>query len=118
LSVIRVDQAVELLIQSGSTVVIFTAAVLMYVFVPDRRTPLRVAAISAVATAVLWLLAQYLFGFYIQHAVTLKRIYGAYLLVIAVVFWVYYSSLVFILGAEIGQLSRERREVRDASADE
>ena len=88
---------------------VFTATILMYVFVPERRTPLRVAVLSAVATAVLWSAAQYLFGVYIQHAVNLRRIYGAYLMAIAVVFWVYYSSLVFILGAEFGQLSRRRK---------
>jgi uncharacterized BrkB/YihY/UPF0761 family membrane protein len=29
-------------------------------------------------------------------------------------FWIFYASIVFLLGAEIGQLYRERREIREA----
>jgi len=42
----------------------------------------------------------------------MTRVYGAYTLLIAVVFWIYYSAVVFIVGAEIGQLYRERARIR------
>jgi len=40
---------------------------------------------------------------------TLNRIYGTYALIVVVAFWIYYSSILFLVGAEIGQLYRERR---------
>jgi len=58
----------------------------------------------------LWGTVQYLFGYYITNFITLKKVYGAYLFAIVVIFWIYYTSFVFILGAEIGQLYRERHE--------
>ena len=92
--------------------IVFSALFIMYFFVPNERLPQRVVFGSAFSTAVLWELAKDLFGLYIANTVSLKRIYGAYMLGIAVVFWIYYSSIIFILGAIIGQLYRERHEKR------
>jgi uncharacterized BrkB/YihY/UPF0761 family membrane protein len=39
-------------------------------------------------------------------------VYGVYTFMIVAAFWVYYSGLVLILGAEIGQLSSERHRTR------
>jgi YihY family inner membrane protein len=89
--------------------VILVAFFVLYFFMPQRRLP-RMALVSAVVAAVLWKAAEYLFGYYITSVATLKRIYGAYSLTIVVAFWIYYTSLVFIIAAEIGQLFRERRE--------
>ncbi len=81
----------------------------IYFFVPYRRPPKRIILFSAAWSAFLWLIAQQLFGVYITYVVTLRQIYGAYFLLIVVAFWVYYTAFVCILGAEIGQLFRERR---------
>ncbi len=37
----------------------------------------------------------------------LQQIYGTYVMVVMIGLWIYYSSLVFILGAIIGQVYRE-----------
>jgi membrane protein len=93
-----------------SFTVIFIAYTTIYFLVPYGRAPKGVVFISALSSAVLWELAKQLFGFYISTFGTFKRIYGAYALGLVVVFWIYYTSIVFIIGAEIGQLFRERRE--------
>jgi len=87
------------------TILIFAA---VYFFVPYQRPPKRIILFSATWAAGLWIVAQQLFGLYITHVVTLRQIYGAYFLLIVVAFWVYYTAFVCILGAEIGQLYRER----------
>ncbi len=91
-----------------SFVIIFMAFLIIYFAVPYTRPPKRAVFVSALSATILWELAKQLFGFYITHFVMLKRIYGAYALMIVVVFWVYYTSVVFVIGAEIGQLFRER----------
>jgi membrane protein len=53
-----------------------------------------------------------LFGIYLSNFTTFSRIYGAYALGIVVAFWIYYSSAVFILGAEIAKLFDERLNER------
>lgn len=94
--------------------VIFFAFIVMYWTVPHIKLPNRVILVSALWAAVLWEVAKELFGFYLTNVFTLKRVYGAYVLIIAVAFWVYYTSIVFIIGAEIGQLYRERLKKRSS----
>jgi len=93
-----------------SLVLIFVSFYIVYFFLPRYRPPVKVVFVGAAWAAVLWYLAHQAFSFYIVHMVTLKRIYGAYFFFIAVAFWIYYTALVFILGAEIGQLYRERAD--------
>lgn len=101
-----------------SLVIIFISFFIVYFFIPNRRPRRRIILVSATTAAILWHVAQQLFEFYLTHFVTLKRIYGAYFFLIVVGFWIYYTSLVFILGAETGQLAGEWADRRrDRAAD-
>jgi membrane protein len=80
----------------------------LYYFVPYQKVGKKVIVVSAFWAAVLWSIAAEAFGYYISNIASINRIYGAYALAVVVIFWIYYSSLVFIVGAEIGQLYRER----------
>lgn len=91
-----------------SFTLVLISFVIVYAAVPHQRPHIRMILISAISAAILWQVAQQLFGYYVSHFVTLKRIYGAYALFLAVGFWIYYSAIVFIVGAEIGQLYKER----------
>ncbi len=62
--------------------------------------------------AILWVTAKVLFGIYLSTFKTFSRIYGAYALGVVVAFWIYYTSAVFIIGAEIGKLFDERISLR------
>lgn len=92
-----------------SFVVVFLAFMVIYYVVPYRRPPKLAILVSAVSATILWVLAKQIFGFYIAHFVMLKRVYGSYAIMVVVAFWIYYTSIVFVIGAEIGQLFRERR---------
>jgi membrane protein len=72
-----------------------------------------VPLVSAIAATFFWEIARQLFGYYITNVATLNRIYGTYALLVIVAFWIYYSSILFLVGAEIGQLYRERRIEKD-----
>lgn len=90
--------------------IMFLLFFFLYYFVPHQKIGKKVTAVSAFWAAVLWTIAAEAFGYYITNVASVSRIYGAYALVVIVIFWIYYSSLVFIVGAEIGQLYRERHE--------
>ena len=68
----------------------------------------KVAAVSALWTTVFWEIARSIFGYYVYHILGTSPIYGAFVLIIAILLWVYYSACLFIVGAEVGQLYRER----------
>jgi membrane protein len=108
----------DLIVMGISYIIIAFAFFIIYYFVPQAHLPLKTIIVSALWGALFWWLAEYLFGIYITNFLSLKRIYGAYVFIIISILWIYYTSIVFILGAEIGELYRERsfRRQRHASA--
>ncbi|MBU8933698.1 MAG: YihY/virulence factor BrkB family protein [candidate division Zixibacteria bacterium] len=92
-----------------SFTIVFSVFFVLYYLIPYEKLQKRVVALSALWAAVLWEIAKQAFGYYITHAATLTAIYGTYVFLVVVAFWFYYSSVVFIVGAEIGQLFRERQ---------
>jgi membrane protein len=99
----------DLALGAASFLIVYLAFFVLYWAIPHGKLPRRVTFVSAMTAAVLWEIAKQLFGAYITNVVTLKNVYGAYVLMVIVAFWVYYSAIVFILGAEVGQLFRERK---------
>jgi membrane protein len=96
-----------------SFLVIWFGFYMIYVTVPHRRPPHRVLVISSLTSAVLWQAAQVAFGYYIRQFVTFKQIYGAYSFLLVAALWLYYTSVIFIIGAEIGRLAHEWRDRPD-----
>jgi membrane protein len=92
-----------------SLIVVSLILFFIYSLVPDKRPDYKTATVSAVTAAILWELARQAFGYYMVHFASWKELYGAYVLLVVVAFWVYYTSLIFIIAAEVGQLYRENR---------
>ena len=102
----------EFALQIGSLIIIFISFFVVYFAIPRPRPSVKTIALSALCATLFWHVAKLLFGYYITSFVTLKQVYGAYFFLIVVAFWIYYTSLVFIISAEIGQLYREWIEKR------
>lgn len=81
---------------------------IVYKFIPDVKPPSKAAWISAITTAVLWEAAGQLFGWYLGEFHSFGKLYGTYAFLFVLLVWVYYSSLMFIIGGIVGQLYRER----------
>jgi membrane protein len=58
---------------------------------------------------VLWELARLAFSTYIHTSGVYGRIYGSFGIWIAALIWLYYSSSIFIFGAELAAVLTERR---------
>lgn len=82
----------------------------IYFIIPYRKRKKKALFVSALWATLLWELAKQIFGLYLAYSANLSRIYGAYVFVVAVILWLYYSSVVIIMGAEIGQLYFERNQ--------
>jgi membrane protein len=91
----------------------FWMCFLIYKVVPDRKIRFRTAFQAALFTSLLWEVAKQLFGWYVLHLGRFSIIYGS-LSALAVFFlWIYYSSVILILGGEIAfLLENERRGIR------
>jgi membrane protein len=95
---------------------IFLMFVLMYRYLPARRIRWRIAFVAATFTSVSWELLKAGFAWYVANFADYTSTYGALATLILLVFWIYYSSVVFILGGEVGQvydLQRIRRLQRE-----
>jgi len=93
---------------SISFVIMYFIFSLLYKFIPIVKIRKRSILIGALWAALLWVGAKVLFGLYLTSFKTFSRIYGAYALGVVVAFWIYYSGVVFIIGAEIAKLFNER----------
>ncbi|MEJ2506375.1 MAG: YihY/virulence factor BrkB family protein [Ignavibacteriaceae bacterium] len=83
-----------------------------YKFMPIIKIRKRSVLIGALWASILWVTAKIIFGVYLSTFTTFSRIYGAYAFVIVIAFWIYYTSAVFIVGAEVGKLFDERVDER------
>lgn len=108
LSFIQLSLVDRIFIGVASFLIIYLVFFTLYSLIPYEKLRRRVVNVSAFWATLLWEIARQAFGYYITHMATLKAIYGTYLFLIVVAFWFYYTSVVFILGAEIGQLYREK----------
>lgn len=82
--------------------VTFLTLWLLYVVVPNRRVPLKHAAVGALIGAVLFEFARWGFALFVRHAQTYQQIYGAALAALPILLlWIYLSWIIVILGASI-----------------
>jgi membrane protein len=79
---------------------IFLVFLLLYKFIPNTKTYWRGVWPGALLAAVLFELARTLFIFYLDTFANYQLIYGSITSIIVLLVWIYYSSLVMILGAE------------------
>ena len=71
----------------------------VYKILPDRRLAYKDVAVGAVATAFLFTVGKTLIGLYIGSS-SVASSYGAAGALVIVLLWIYYSSQIFLLGAE------------------
>ncbi len=84
----------------------------LYRYLPNRRIRWQPALIGALTTSVLFELAR---SIYLKAtgAVTPGTLYsGSLYVIVSLVFWVYYSAVIFLIGGEVAQAYEVRRVLR------
>jgi membrane protein len=83
----------------GSPVVMAVLFTLMFKILPEGHIAWQDVWIGAIATAALFTLGRWAIGMYLGGPV-MTSMYGAASSLMAILVWVYYSALIFFLGAE------------------
>ncbi len=79
-----------------------TLLALIYRFGPSRASPRwRWISVGSVFATLVWLLASVGFSYYVSHIANYDRMYGSLGAVIVLLFWLYISFYIVLLGAEI-----------------
>jgi membrane protein len=99
-----------------SLLVISAMFALIYKTLPDERVAWREAIVGALVAGLLFSIGKSVIGFYLGRT-TLISGYGAAGTFILVLLWVYYSSLIFLYGAEVAAAwQKRRRALAEATA--
>jgi membrane protein len=104
-SVPLVWNAVNVLVSLVVTTALFA---LLYRFLPDVHLRWRDVTTGAFVTAVLFTIGQQLIGLYLGQS-SVASSYGAAGSVMILLLWVYYSSQIFLLGAEFTRVYAQRQ---------
>lgn len=97
----------ELLVGALDAIVSLVVLTLLFAFafkvLPDAKIRWRDLWVGAFGTAVLFTIGKSLIGFYLGHSAT-SSAFGAAASLAVLLIWVYYSSMIFLLGAEFTQV--------------
>jgi membrane protein len=86
----------------------------LYRYVPRRRPQWREAMIGSLTFSLLWVAAKLIFVTYNEYATVYTKMYGSLLEVILLLLWIYYSALLFLLGAVIAHALQQRSQAAAA----
>ncbi len=102
-----IGQILPVLIPIFLSTLLFTA---VYYLLPGKWNHFQNAFIGASVAAILWEVAKWLFEYYVKSFGKDLTIYGSFTSVALLFLWVYYSSFVFLFGAEVGSYLQEQKE--------
>ncbi len=80
---------------------------LLYRYVPVRRTRKWTALVAAATTSIIWEISGRAFAVYLGSLSSISKVYGAYAFILVFLIWVYYSCVIFVVGAEVGYISQD-----------
>jgi len=109
LSFLQVSELNSIIITIVSMLLIFSIFYVFYFLIPYEKLGKKVPIVGAFWATILWELARVLFGYYVRNFLSVSKVYGAFVLIVVIIFWLFYSSMIFIIGAEIAQLYRVRK---------
>ncbi len=84
----------------------------LYHGLPRHRPSTRTALFAALTATTLFEIARNIFAMLVRHSDPSSLYTGTIAAVVAVVFWTYYSALLFLVGGEIAQAIQLRRTAR------
>ncbi len=102
-----------------TTVVVVLSAVMFYIlyrYMTDEKPPNAAAIASTVTSTVLWVVSGKVFAVYLTSISNIATVYGSYTFLVVLLFWIYFTSLIFVFGGIVGQVHWERLRLLHAES--
>jgi membrane protein len=96
-------------VRASSFTLISVLFAAIYKVLPDKRLQWGDVIIGAIATSLLFTIGKSIIGWYLGTS-AIASTYGAAGALMVVLLWIFYSSQIFLLGAEFTQVYANRRE--------
>lgn len=97
-----------------SFLVVFVLFASIYKWLPEARVAWRDVGVGAALTAALFTLGKFLIGLYLGNS-QIAAGFGAAGSLVVILLWIYYSSQIFFMGAELTHVYAEYRRTRSSS---
>jgi membrane protein len=91
--------------------VTFMLFYVLYALVPHWKINYKVVVFSTLAASIFFEALKYLFAVYVLKFANFGRIYGTYATIVISIFYIYYVSVIFVIGAELGQIYSRRNRI-------
>ena len=99
-------------------IIIFIIYTVLYSVAPYVKTKLRSVLPGALFTSVIWLLGSFLFSWYISNFSNYNKTYGSLASIIILILWLYITSFIIIIGAEINAIIHQRKVINGHTPEE
>jgi len=99
------------LVAVGLNVTMFA---LILKFLPNAPTTWREAFVGGAVAGILWELAKRGFTYYLSHFANYNKVYGGLGALMILILWIYYTSMILLLGAEAASLYEDFQQARAA----
>ncbi len=93
-------------------IISFCLFYVLYALVPHWKFNKRVILYSTFAASFFFEALKFLFSIYILKIANYGRIYGTYATIVISIFYIYYLSVIFVVGAELGEIYYERNKLK------
>jgi membrane protein len=87
--------------------IVLFAFALVYYFAPDVEQRFRYVSPGSIMAVVMWLLFSLLFSLYVDNFGSYDATFGAFAGIIILMLYIYYSSFIMLIGAQINQVIEE-----------
>jgi len=82
---------------------------LIYMYVPNLKLKIKDVIWGTVFSIFGWAILSYFFTIFINEFANYKVVYGSLATVIILMFWLYFSSILLIIGGEINSIVKEKK---------
>lgn len=93
----------NLILTSASVITSSILFIFIFKVVPNTKLPNRVVLLSTGISVIAIELARYIFAWYISSISDYGKFYGTYAVIMSMSIWIYYSSLIILLSAEVSK---------------
>ncbi|MDZ7672338.1 MAG: YihY/virulence factor BrkB family protein [Halanaerobiales bacterium] len=100
----RIVEIVSLLKTFVLPIAIFLIIITLYMFLPNKRQPLVNVLPGTVFTVIGWTALSYFFTIFVNYIANFSFLYGSLSTIIILMLWLYFSSIILILGGELNSV--------------
>ncbi|MBO1199481.1 YihY/virulence factor BrkB family protein [Staphylococcus simiae] len=99
-------------------IIIFIVFIVLYSVAPNVKTKIKSVLPGAIFTSVIWLVGSFGFGWYISNFGNYSKTYGSIAGIIILLLWLYITSFIIIVGAEINAIIHQRNVIKGKTPEE